>query len=195
MGVFRRERGAPLHPIKSPADNPLLGANAPHVFLSHSSKDDQIVSRIAQDLNTLSVDVWLDSWELRVGDDLHERIADAIAKSKFVAVAVSSRFDESKWIKGEVSQALSREKAEARTLVLPLLIENVPLPAVLANKKFLDFTDYFRSLVRWRVSFMNWTRRRSKQDYLKYSPLVSMAASKCFDSRASNHMSSLTGRL
>lgn len=127
-----------------------LGSSGPQLFLSHSSKDDQIVSRIAKNLNTCGVDVWLDAWELRVGDDLHQKIADAIAKSRFVAVVVSGRFDDSKWTKGEVSQALSREKAENRTLVLPLLIEDVPPPPVLVSKKFLDFTEdhYFKSLVR-----------------------------------------------
>src|SRR4051812_18526183 len=101
-----------------------LGSTAQHLFLSHSSSDGGIVGRIARKLNTCGVDVWLDTWELRVGDDLHERIADAIANSRFVAVLVSRHFDGSKWMRGEVSQALSREKAEARTLVLPLLIDS-----------------------------------------------------------------------
>lgn len=138
MGEAPRERGVEL------------GVNVPHLFLSYSSKDDQVAARLAQNLNTCGVDVWFDAWELRVGDDLHQRIADAIGKSKFVAVVVSGRFDSSKWTRGEVSQALSREKAEARSLVLPLLIEDVPLPPVLANKKFLYFTEdqYFESLVR-----------------------------------------------
>jgi hypothetical protein len=127
-----------------------LGASGPQLFLSHSSKDDEVVSRIARNLNTCGVDVWLDAWELRVGDDLHQRIADAIVKSRFVAVVVSRSFDSSKWTKGEVSQALSREKAEDRTLVLPLLVEDVPPPPVLGSKKFLDLTErsYFESLVR-----------------------------------------------
>jgi hypothetical protein len=138
MAVAPRQRGVEL------------GSSGPHLFLSHSSKDDQIVSRIAKNLNTCGVDVWLDAWELRVGDDLHQRIADAIAKSKFVAVVVGGHFDGSKWTKGEVSQALSREKAEDRILVLPLLIEDVPPPPVLGSKKFLDFREdhYFESLVR-----------------------------------------------
>jgi hypothetical protein len=128
----------------------LLTTSGPQLFLSHSSRDGEWVSQFAQDLNVCGVDVWLDAWELRVGDDLHQRIAEAIALSKFVAVAVSARFDQSKWTKGEVSQALAREKAEDRTIVLPLLIEDVAPPAVLGSKKFLDFApgQYFASLTR-----------------------------------------------
>ena len=126
-----------------------LGDHAPHLFLSHSSKDDRWVAQLAEDLNLCGVDVWLDTWELRVGDDLHERISDAIQKSRFVGVVVTRHFSESKWTKGEVHQALSREKAEDRTVVLPLLADGGTLPAVLSGKKSLDFeADYFPSLVR-----------------------------------------------
>jgi len=83
-----------------------IGDIAPHLFLSHSSRDNETVRRIAWDLNVCGVDVWFDEWELRVGDDLHNRIANAISKSKFVGVVIGDHFDSSKWMRGEVSQAL-----------------------------------------------------------------------------------------
>lgn len=126
-----------------------LADRAPQLFLSHSARDKAWVSEFAQDLNVCGVDVWFDEWELRVGDDLHERIADAVERSQFVGVVITRNFSESKWIKGEVNQALSREKAEDRTLVLPLLAEDVPPPPTLSTKKFLDFVgDYYGSLAR-----------------------------------------------
>jgi hypothetical protein len=126
-----------------------LGTHAPHLFLSHSSKDDNWVSQLAEQLNLCGLDVWLDTWELRVGDDLHERISDAIQKSRFVGIVITRNFDESRWLKGEVHQALSREKAEDRTVVLPLLGEGGVPPPVLSSKKFLDFgADHFGSVVR-----------------------------------------------
>src|SRR3954466_15642263 len=107
-----------------------IGDVAPHLFLSHSSRDTDTVRRIAWDLNVCGVDVWFDEWELRVGDDLHDRIANAISKSKFVGVVVGDHFDSSKWMRGEVTQALSREKAENRTLVLPIVINDKPPPPI-----------------------------------------------------------------
>jgi len=133
-----RERGAALE-----------GDHVPHLFLSHSSKDGKWVSQLAENFNLCGVDVWFDAWELRVGDDLHERISDAINKSRFVGVVVTKNFSESKWIKGEVHQALSREKAEDRTIVLPFLASGGVPPPVLSPKKFLDFeAEYWPSLVR-----------------------------------------------
>lgn len=137
MAMAPRERGASL------------GKIVPHLFLSHSSKDKPWVTQLAQDLNLCGVDVWLDTWELRVGDDLHERIGDAVDKSRFVGVVVTRNFSESKWIRGEVHQALSREKAGNRTVVLPLLADDVEVPPLLSTKKYLDFSkDYLGSLVR-----------------------------------------------
>ena len=69
-----------------------LGTTVPHLFLSHSSKDKAWVTRFAQDLNLCGVDVWFDAWELRVGDDLHERISEAVDKSRFVGVVVTKEF-------------------------------------------------------------------------------------------------------
>jgi hypothetical protein len=107
------------------------------------------VTRFAQDLNLCGVDVWFDAWELRVGDDLHERISEAVDKSRFVGVVVTKNFSESKWIKGEVHQALSREMAGDRTVVLPLLADDTVVPPLLATKKYLDCaTDYYGSLVQ-----------------------------------------------
>ncbi len=124
-----------------------IGERVPHLFLSYSSKDKAWVSQLAEDLNLCGVDVWFDAWELRVGDDLHERIGDAVDKSRFVAVVVTKHFSESRWIRGEVHQALSREKAGDRTVVLPLLADDVSVPPLLATKKFLDFAnEYFTSL-------------------------------------------------
>ena len=138
MAMAPRERGAALE-----------GDHVPHLFLSHSSKDGKWVSQLAENFNLCGVDVWFDAWELRVGDDLHERISDAINKSRFVGVVVTKNFSESKWIKGEVHQALSREKAEDRTIVLPFLASGGVPPPVLSPKKFLDFeAEYWPSLVR-----------------------------------------------
>jgi hypothetical protein len=136
MAIFERPRGLDL------------GSNMPHFFFSHSSKDKSIATRIAKNLNTCQVDVWFDCWELRGGIDVLERLSDAVNKSKYVAVIVSKNFDNAKWAKGELHQALSRERRENRDLVIPLLVEDIPLPPVIESKKYFVFDDenYYASL-------------------------------------------------
>lgn len=126
------------------------GTTDAQLFLSHSSEDARFVRTLAENLNACGVDVWLDAWELRVGSDLRERISAAVANSRYVAVVVSSQFDSSRWMRGEVNQALEREVAEDRVVVLPLLIEEIPPPPTLSTKLYLDFTEenYYSSLTK-----------------------------------------------
>ena len=42
-------------------------ASDPDIFLSHSAKDKEIAARLATDLNFCGIDVWLDLWELQIG--------------------------------------------------------------------------------------------------------------------------------
>lgn len=149
-----------------------LGESAPHLFLSHSTHDNQLAARLSQDLNCCEVDVWFDEWELRVGADLHERISEAIAKSKYVAVLVSKNFDGSKWIRGEVNQALTREKNEDRVIVLPLLVDDTSPPPVLSSKKFLDLSgeNYFASLARLVGTVQQLSIESISQAILRWEP-------------------------
>ena len=42
----------------------------PDIFISHSSKDKPAAFHLAKILNYCAIDVWLDDWELEVGQSL-----------------------------------------------------------------------------------------------------------------------------
>jgi hypothetical protein len=50
----------------------------PDIFLSHSSKDRKTAADLANDLNFCSTEVWLDQWELQIGQSLTDEIAKAM---------------------------------------------------------------------------------------------------------------------
>ena len=50
----------------------------PHIFLSHSSRDKDIVKKLASDLLACEVDVWLDEWEIEVGDNIFKTVNEKI---------------------------------------------------------------------------------------------------------------------
>lgn len=100
----------------------------PDLFLSHSSRDKTFVRELADDLTFCEVDVWLDEWELQVGDSLHDLIGNALEKSRFIGVVIGDNFSDSVWARDELKQALSRERREARTLVLPLIFGHSQIP-------------------------------------------------------------------
>jgi hypothetical protein len=61
----------------------------PGVFLSHSSKDKAFVLRLAADLAIRRIPVWLDSWELSLGDSLYQSIFSGIDQSGFLIPIIS----------------------------------------------------------------------------------------------------------
>jgi len=121
----------------------------PSVFLCHSHADKPFVRRIAKELDELNVDVWLDEWELELGDSLHDCIGSAIEASAYIAVTLSPSSIKSKWCRSELQAALAKEMMLNRKLVLPILRQRVKVPPFLTDRLYLDFRqNHFMALAR-----------------------------------------------
>jgi predicted nucleotide-binding protein len=60
------------------------------VFISHSSKDKFIARKLAEELEKNGVTVWIDEAEIRIGDSLIKKISDAVKKTDYVAVILTT---------------------------------------------------------------------------------------------------------
>jgi hypothetical protein len=113
------------------------------IFLSHSTNDALFVDRLASDLERLSIGVWYDKWELRVGDSLLDKIAAGIEENDYLVVVLTPASVASDWVRLELKAALMRELSEKRVVVLPVLLADCVLPTFLRDKKYADFrADY-----------------------------------------------------
>src|ERR1017187_5264835 len=113
------------------------------IFLSHSTSDAPFVDRLASDLERLSIGVWYDKWELRVGDSLLDKIAAGIEVNDYLVIVLTPASVASDWVRLELKAALMRELSEKRVVVLPVLLANCVLPTFLRDKKYDDFrADY-----------------------------------------------------
>jgi len=136
----------------------------PDLFLSHSSRDKPFVRTLAEDLTFCQVDVWLDEWEMQVGDSLHDSIAMALEKSRFIGVVLGDNFSDSRWAREELKQALSREKRSDKASVLPLLCGSAEIPAFLEDKIHIDFRGaYYPALVRLAAAVHGVSRLRVEE--------------------------------
>lgn len=112
----------------------------PSVFLSHSSKDKAFTRKLAERLAQANVQVWLDEAELNIGDSLLIRISTAIEATDFVAVVISHSSVQSTWVQSELKMAMSKELADRKVVVLPIVIEPCELPMFLRDKLYADFS-------------------------------------------------------
>lgn len=60
------------------------------VFLSHSSKDKEVVRALAERLRADELKVWFDEWVLRPGDSIPARIEEGLERSRVLALYTSA---------------------------------------------------------------------------------------------------------
>lgn len=113
------------------------------VFISYSHQDKKFVDRLAVQLVQQKVNVWLDRWELKVGDSLINKIQDAIVGASALLVILSKASVDSEWCRKELNSGLMRELGEKRVIVLPVVIDDCEIPLFLREKMYADFRADF----------------------------------------------------
>jgi len=85
------------------------------VFISHSSKDKEFVSRLAKDLRTRSgIDAWLDQWEIKPGDRIPKRVEQGLSEAEVLVLILSPDSVNSEWVGWERDAWLSMQIDEER---------------------------------------------------------------------------------
>jgi len=109
------------------------------IFISYSRRDKKFVNTLAMNLVRLKHNVWMDRWELKVGDSLTEKVEDALTASSAVILIVSKNSVNSRWCRRELNAAMVREIEEKRSLILPCRIDDCEMPLFLRDKLYADF--------------------------------------------------------
>ncbi|MBL7205936.1 MAG: toll/interleukin-1 receptor domain-containing protein [Desulfobacteraceae bacterium] len=113
------------------------------VFISYSHANRDFVDLLAAHLIKNKARVWVDRWELNVGDSIINKIQSAIEGSEAILVILSNASVESEWCKKELSSGILRELEEKRVVVLPVIIEDCEIPLFLRDKMYADFRKNF----------------------------------------------------
>ncbi|WP_084452007.1 toll/interleukin-1 receptor domain-containing protein [Roseateles chitosanitabidus] len=114
-------------------------------FLSHSSKDKPFIRQLAADLTANGIDVWLDEQRIRVGDSIPEKLAQGLAGSDFFLIAMSEHSAGSAWVQKELNNALVHEVQRRNVHILPLRLDDTPMPTIISDKKYADFSKSYKS--------------------------------------------------
>lgn len=114
------------------------------IFISYNHRDRPFVERLAQDLKGSGLAVWFDEWEIKVGDSIVQKVSKAVDRSAYLAVVLSPDSVQSAWVQVELGSALMRRLSTERSVsILPLLIADCQIPALIRDLKWADFRrDY-----------------------------------------------------
>lgn len=124
------------------------------VFISHSNKDKNFVLKLAKDLMENGVNVWLDAWNLSLGDSIADSINKAIAESRFIFLIMSPDYFASAWTTQEWNMAMHSEMTENSIRTIPIYYKDCEIPPILQTKQWADFRkpefykDNFSQLLR-----------------------------------------------
>ncbi|QDT03875.1 TIR domain protein [Rubripirellula lacrimiformis] len=89
-------------------------------FISHASEDkDEVARPLAQKLQELGATVWLDEFELTLGDSLRRKIDEGLAQSRFGVVVLSPSFFAKEWPNKELDALVAREDGRGK-VILPV---------------------------------------------------------------------------
>jgi hypothetical protein len=115
------------------------------IFISYSHQDADFANILAKRLVENNAQIWIDSWELNVGDSLIDKIQNAIQDAGALLVILSKASVESEWCRKELNAGLLRELDEKRVVVLPVLKGDCKIPSFLREKKYADFRSDFEA--------------------------------------------------
>ncbi len=140
------------------AVNGFVGNKQYDFFLSYSRDDANLVLSVVKELSGTGIDVFIDEMAIGWGDSINERVFSSIDAARFLVVFVTESALESKWVRKEISTALTREINDEAVVILPVLctdqekfFSNFPF---MRDKKYLEFqsaehlSDEMQKLIR-----------------------------------------------
>lgn len=115
------------------------------IFLCHSSADKPFVRTVASDLTHAGHKVCLDEFEIAAGDSIVAKISEATDDADALIMFVSKMSVASEWVRREWQSTLARKLSGSNTRLIPALIEECELPALLSDIKYADFRSSYTS--------------------------------------------------
>jgi len=109
-----------------------------NVFISHRGSDVYEAEQLAIEIRNAGHKVWLDKWEIDVGDSIVERINEGLAGADYVVVCYSSSGITSPWMSREWMSTLARQISGQGVKILPVLLTGGEPPAILQDVEYTD---------------------------------------------------------
>lgn len=109
------------------------------VFLSHSSKDKDIVRAVAERLKADGIRVWFDEWEIKPGDNIPAKIEDGLERSRILVFCMSANAFSSDWTQLESYTFRFRDPLNKDRRFIPLRFDDAPIKGSLAQFLYINW--------------------------------------------------------
>lgn len=113
----------------------------PSIFLSHNSADKEYVRRLATGLAVMGAHIWYDEWAIRPGDSIPGAVDEGLSGFDTLVLVWSEDASNSRWVEKEMEAAITRWIDDPTIRLIPVLLDETALPAILRPIKHIDGTD------------------------------------------------------
>jgi hypothetical protein len=127
----------------------------PKVFISHRRSDAVLAQKLAVELRDRGNQVWLDDWEIGIGDSIVGRMQDGLEQSAYLVLCYSDAGVLAPWISREWMSALARQMEGAGAKILPVRLSGGSPPAILADIAYADLVSDWPMGVRQLLAAIN----------------------------------------
>ena len=110
------------------------------VFVSYRSSDVDSARQLAAEMQARGHAVWLDEWQISVGDSIIEKIDSGLETIDFLVLCYSSAGVHSPWMGREWMSTLARQLEGAGVKILPVRFPGGKPPALLADIRYVDLS-------------------------------------------------------
>lgn len=109
------------------------------VFLSHSSKDKEVVRAVAERLKNDGLVVWFDEWSIKAGDNIPHKIEEGLEHSRMLVLCMSANAFGSDWATVESQTFRFRDPLNKERRFIPLRLDNTPIKGSLAQFLYINW--------------------------------------------------------
>lgn len=118
-----------------------VDATEKSVFLSHNKRDADDARGLGVHLQLVGAAVWLDEWEIQPGDSIPGKLNEGLAQFDVFLLLWSANAAGSRWVKSELESAIHAVMGDPSRKVIPVLLDDTPLPPLLAPIKSVVMDD------------------------------------------------------
>lgn len=108
------------------------------VFISHRGADTVEAERLATEIKSAGHTVWLDAWEITIGDSITEKMQEGLEGSTYLVLCCSSSGVMAPWMSREWYSTLARQLNGKNVKILPILLTGGEPPAIIADLQYAD---------------------------------------------------------
>ncbi|AUM63295.1 hypothetical protein C0R09_01300 [Brevibacillus laterosporus] len=110
----------------------------PRIFLSYTIRDERIAHQVAQKLNEVGLNVFLDVSLINPGDPIFSTIRSKIASSDYVILILSQNTFDSQWVQFDLEYAIHKEMRQRSISLIPFKIDNFKVPEIMLSLLVVD---------------------------------------------------------